>query len=308
MLLLLLSPLIPFSQALTLIPFSQALTLIPFSHALTLVQGAHAYLVQGKWTSEVHELPPETPAPAPASRHGSPSETDRTGARSTSAMSAVYPTAGSLKAGGLMTTLQRPSTALGLTRSGEESWTYGTRPGMDTYFPDADADMRTPQPVELKDVQAIATEIYQKAIDVRQVFRKFDRNKDSKIDREEFEQSVKKMKIKFEPEVINSLMACLDPNKDGKIDYNEFVSALNIKDSMGEYNPFLVERTYQRHDDAGRVPPQLGTLNRSAALKRKGTLANGENVKQAYELQGRLQVRPPPLPPPGCVRKTADGC
>lgn len=172
--------------------------------------------------------------------------------------------------------LPRPSTALGLSSSvGGISW---TRPSFDTLIPPKPEEES--EPLSLETLQAMRKKVYEKAINLRTIFRKFDSDKDGTVSRLEFKKACADMNFHFSDKVINGILNVLDKDGSGIVDYREFADLLKTKDNNGEYNPFLLERTYYE----GAAEPE-------ATNKVRSTKFSAKDLDAAYKLHEKISKR-----------------
>ena len=111
--------------------------------------------------------------------------------------------------------------------------------------------------------------------DVQAAFRKFDRNNDGSIDREELTMALKSSGQNFTQQEINAIFNAGDINKDGNVDYEEFIALMcpSASDIVSKFrsqykNLEDVKAAFKRFDHNGD-----GSLDRnelSAALKSSG--------------------------------------
>jgi len=177
--------------------------------------------------------------------------------------------------------LVRPSTALGLSSSAmSDPWgTFSrTRPPFDVLVP-SPPKVET-APVDAKTLQDIRTKIYEKASNLKDVFLRYDRDKSGTISYQEFKTALKELNLDFPEPVVNGLLVRMDTDESGQIAYQEFASLLKAKDTMGEYNPFLLERTY--YD---------GTAQPNPTDKKRSNKLTAKDINAAYALHHTISKR-----------------
>lgn len=129
-------------------------------------------------------------------------------------------------------------------------------------------------------LQKIRTKVYEKAINLKDTFRRFDQDKDGTVSRSEFKRALKEMNLDFPDKIVNGLLDALDADGGGVVEYSEFAAMLKAKDTMGEYNPFLLERTYY---DGSDLPEDTG--------KTRNEKLTAKNVDSAYKLHDIISNR-----------------
>jgi Ca2+-binding EF-hand superfamily protein len=178
---------------------------------------------------------------------------------------------------------KRPSTALGLSSSGANmsqlSYSFNrTRPPFDSMIPPPPREES--EPVCMETLQKIRNKVYERAINLKTVFRRFDEDKSGTVSRAEFKKALAEMNLDFPSKVVNGLLDALDSDGGGEIEYNEFAAMLKTKDTLGEYNPFLLERTYF---DGSCAPDDTH--------KRRNTKIKAKDVDRAYKLHDEISKR-----------------
>ena len=112
----------------------------------------------------------------------------------------------------------RPSTALGLSSSvGGISW---TRPSFDALIPPKPEEEW--EPLSNETLQAVRKKVYEKAINLRTMFRQFDSDKDGTVSRLEFKKACADMNFHFSDKVMNGIFKKLDKDDSGIVNYEEF--------------------------------------------------------------------------------------
>jgi hypothetical protein len=124
------------------------------------------------------------------------------------------------------------------------------------------------------DFEHIRKQIYKQGASLKLSFGKT--KDDTTVRTTKFREVLDGMKLDVDPGVIDRVVAFLDPGKTGAVRVKDFSDALNIKDNEGEYNPFLLERTY--FGGAAKVDP---TPKEKRAF-------SGEEVKAAYLLKAKI--------------------
>jgi Ca2+-binding EF-hand superfamily protein len=170
----------------------------------------------------------------------------------------------------------RPSTALGLSSSvGGISW---TRPSFDALIPPKPEEEW--EPLSNETLQAVRKKVYEKAINLRTMFRQFDSDKDGTVSRLEFKKACADMNFHFSDKVMNGIFKKLDKDDSGIVNYEEFAALLKTKDTNGEYNPFLLERTYYE-----------GSAKPEATNKVRDTKLSAKDIDSAYKLHEEISRR-----------------
>jgi len=180
----------------------------------------------------------------------------------------------------------RPSTALGLSSSvGGLSFAAGSngtfsrsRPSFDTLVPPKPKEES--EPLKPETLQAMRQKVYEKAINLRTVFRRFDSDKDGTVSRAEFKKACMEMNLQYPDKVLNGILDELDQDGSGIVEYQEFANLLKVKDTFGEYNPFLLERTYY---DGSAQPDKTNKV--------RNTKLSAKDVDAAYKLHDRISKR-----------------
>ena len=125
----------------------------------------------------------------------------------------------------------------------------------------------------METLQKIRRKVYEKAVNLKDTFRRFDEDKDGTVSRSEFKKALKLMNLDLPEKVLNGLLDALDRDGSGTVEYSEFAAMLKAKDCMGEYNPFLLERTYY---DGSDLPDCTG--------KFRNKKLTAKDVNSAYDL------------------------
>ena len=135
-------------------------------------------------------------------------------------------------------------------------------------------------PVTTATLEKIRKKVYEKAVSLKDVFRRFDKDKDGTVSREEFKTCLLGLNLQFSEKEINGLMNQLDEDEGGSIAYQEFAAMLKTKDTEGEYNPFLLERTYF---DGCAVPEDTG--------QERYKKLTAQQIADAYKLHENISKR-----------------
>lgn len=187
-------------------------------------------------------------------------------------------------AGGFMDSRSHPSSALDLSRPGNMTVDVGglgtncTRPPFETMVPKPPKEESEPPSIET--LQKIRSKVYEKAVSLKDCFRHFDADKDGTVSRAEFKKALKDMNLDFPAKTVNGILDTLDADGNDVIEYQEFASLLQAKDTMGEYNPFLLERTYY---DGATVPEETH--------KERSKKITAKHIDAAYKLHDKISKR-----------------
>lgn len=132
----------------------------------------------------------------------------------------------------------------------------------------------------METLQKIRRKVYEKSVSLKNAFRRFDEDKDGTVSRSEFKKAMKQMNLDLPEKVVNGLLDALDSDGGGVVEYSEFAAMLKAKDCMGEYNPFLLERTYY---DGSDLPEDTG--------KSRNKKLTAKDINSAYALHDLISHR-----------------
>ncbi len=135
-------------------------------------------------------------------------------------------------------------------------------------------------PPRVETLEQIRKKLYEKAVSLKTVFRHFDRDKDGTVSRAEFRKALIELNLDFPEPELNGLIERLDEDGSNAINYQEFESVLNCKATTGEYNPFLIERTYY---DGAAKPADTG--------KDRFLKLTAKDINDAYKLHEKISKR-----------------
>lgn len=153
-----------------------------------------------------------------------------------------------------------------------------TRPPFETQV--APPPREESEPLCTDTLQKIRTKVYEKAVNLKDTFRRFDEDSSGTVSRSEFKKALKEMNLDFPEKVVNGLLDALDEDGGGVIEYKEFASMLKARDTMGEYNAFLLERSYY---DGSNIPEDTG--------KKRNPKLTAKDVAAAYQLHDVISNR-----------------